>query len=122
MTISEPVSRSGGSRIRKVTFTHAASGTASENATTTDKLFGRLLRYTIDANGDAEWQFALNDGVVDIFASGNQANAAASTALSMHATVPHEGIPICGTLKCTTTNMSGTGVGPAITVYWEEDA
>jgi hypothetical protein len=105
-------------RLRKVTFTHTAAGTAAGNATTTFNITGKLLRY-ITTGGDAEWQFSLNDGTADIFSSGNLTATATSGALSMHATIPHDGIPLVEqTLKCTTANVSGTA--PTITVIWEE--
>lgn len=106
------------SRLRKVVFTHTAAGTAAGNATTTFKITGKLLRY-ITTGGDAEWQFTLNDGVAVIFSSGNLTATATSAALNMHATVPHDGIPLVNqTLLCTTANVSGTA--PTITIIWEE--
>ena len=127
MTIGAITARSGKSRMRKVTFTHTDVATAGGAATTTFVITGRLLKY-ITVGGDAEWQFVLNDGTANIFSSGNLngASAAVNTALlNMHATVPHNGIPMAGQiLTCTTTNVAaaGNGSAPTITIFWEESA
>ena len=106
------------SRLRKVTFTHTASGTAAGSATTTFTITGKLLRY-ITTGGDAEWQFTLNDGIAVIFSSGNLTATATSAILNVHATVPHDGIAMVEqTLLCTTANVTTTA--PTITVIWEE--
>lgn len=106
------------SKLRKVVFTHTAAGTAAGNATTPFVITGKLLRY-ITTGGDAAWDFTLNDGTADIFASGNLTATATSGPLSMHATIPHVGIPLVGqTLKCTTANVTTTA--PTITIIWEE--
>lgn len=105
-------------RLRKVTFTHTAAGTAAGNATTTFNITGKLLRY-ITTGGDAEWQFTLNDGTANIFSSGNLTATATSGVLRMSDSIPHDGIPLVGqTLLCTTANVSGTA--PTITIIWEE--
>lgn len=118
MTVGAVVARGGKSRMRRVTFTHTAAGTAAGNATTTFVITGKLLRY-VTTGGDAEWQFTLNDGTADIFSSGNLTATATSGVLSMHATISHDGIPMAGqTLKCTTANVTGTA--PTITIIWEE--
>ncbi len=127
MTIGAVTARSGKSRMRDVTFTHTDVGTAGGAATTTFPISGRLLKY-ITVGGDAVWQFVLNDGTVDIFSSGNLngASSAANTAiLSLHGTIPHNGIPMAGQyLTCTTTNVAAAanGTAPTITVFWEESA
>ena len=118
MTISVPISRTGGSRMRSVTFTHASIGSAAENATTSFKISGRILRYAT-TGGDAVWTFTLNDGVADIFASGNLNGNDHIGITSMSTTIPHRGIPICGTLKLTTGGVATTV--PVVTIYWEED-
>ena len=106
------------SRLRKVTFTHTASGTAAGSATTTFTITGRLLRY-ITTGGDAEWQFTLNDGTAVIFSSGNLTATATSAILNVHATQPHDGIAMVDQpLLCTTANVTTTA--PTITIIWEE--
>lgn len=120
MTIGAVTARSGKSRMRSVTFTHTAAGTSAGNATTSFQISGRLLKY-IRTGGDVEWQFTLNDGIAVIYSSGNINATTTETILSMHATVPHRGIPMAGQkLLCTTANVSGTA--PTITVFWEESA
>ena len=120
MTIGVVTARSGKSRMRKVTFTHTSAGTAGGAATTTFPITGRLLKY-VRVGGDAEWQFVLNDGIANIFSSGNLNATTTETLLNMHATIPHNGIPMAGqSLTCTTTNVSGTA--PTITIFWEESA
>ncbi len=124
MTIGAITARSGKSRMRKVTFTHTAAGTAGGSATTSFAITGRLLKY-IRVGGDAEWQFVLNDGIANIFSSGNLNATTTETLLSMSLTIPHKGIAMAGqALTCTTTNVStaGGGTAPTITVFWEESA
>ncbi len=127
MTIGAITARSGKSRIRRVTFTHTSVGTAGGAATTSFQISGRLLKYTT-VGGDAEWQFVLNDGIANIFSSGNLngASSAVNTAiLSMSTTISHRGIPMAGQLlTCTTTNVAaaGNGTAPTITIFWEESA
>ena len=105
-------------RLRKVTFTHTAAGTAAGNATTTFSITGKLLRY-FTTGGDAEWQFTLNDGTAVVFSSGNLTATATSAILNVHATIPHDGIAMVDqTLLCTTANVTGTA--PTITVIWED--
>lgn len=104
------------SRLRKVVFSETAAGAG--NATTTFAITGRLLRY-ITTGGDADWEFILNDGTANIITISSLTATAASGALNMHATVPHNGIPLVDqTLKCTTTNTSGTVA--TVTIIWEE--
>lgn len=124
MTIGSVVARGNKSRMRSVTFTHTAAATAAGSATTSFAITGRLLKYTT-VGGDAEWQFALNDGIADIFSSGNISATTKTALLNMHATISHRGIPMAGqTLTCTTANVSTTGLTevPKITIFWEESA
>ena len=120
MTIGAVTARGGKSRIRRVTFTHTASGTAVGSATTTFPITGKLLRFAT-TGGDGAWTFVLNDGIADIYTSASLTATATSGPLSMHATVPHDGIPMAGqTLLCTTGGISTTA--PTITIIWEESA
>jgi len=119
MTISAVTARGGKSRMRRVTFTQTAVS-ATGNATTTFPISGKLLRYAT-TGGDGAWDFALNDGTADIFTVTGLTATATSAALNMHATVPHDGIPMAGqTLKLTIAN-GGTTVS-TITIIWEESA
>jgi hypothetical protein len=119
MTIGSVTARSGKSRMRKVTFTQTAAGAAG-NATTTFPITGKLLRY-VTTGGDASWDFTLNDGTANIFASGNLTATATSGVLNMHATIPHDGIPMAGqTLLCTIANSATNIV--TITIIWEESS
>lgn len=121
MTISAVTARGGKSRMRRVTFTQTASGAAG-NATTTFPITGKLLRY-YTTGGDASWTFTLNDGVVDVFAvtlTGGS-DTPQTGLLSMHATIPHDGIPMVGqTLLCTISDSATTAV--TVTIIWEESA
>ena len=127
MTIGAVVARGNKSRMRSVTFTHTSNATAGGAATTTFPITGRLLKY-VTVGGDAEWQFVLNDGTVNVFSSGNlngAASAANTNILQLSTTIIHKGIAMAGQyLTCTTTNISsGAGnTAPTITVFWEESA
>ncbi len=124
MTIGAITARGGKSRIRKVTFTHTDVATAVGSATTTFQISGRLLKY-IRVGGDAAWSFVLNDGTANIFSSGSLDATTTETLLNMHATIPHNGIPMAGqTLLCTTADLAeaGGGTAPTITIFWEESA
>ena len=104
------------SLFRKVVFTETTAGAG--NATTTFTITGKLLRF-VTTGGDGAWTFTLNDGVADIFTSASLTATATSGALNMHATIPHDGIPLVAqALKLTTAN-SGTTVA-TITIIWEE--
>ena len=121
MTIGAVKARSGQARMRSVTFTQTAVNAAG-NATTTFPINGRLLKY-ITTGGDASWTFTLNDGTVDIFAvtlTGGD-DTPQTGLLNMHATIPHNGIPMVDqTLLCT---VSGSATAVAvITIIWEESA
>lgn len=117
-------------RLRKVAFTHTAAGTADGNATTTFNITGTLLRIVTDSGGDASWNFVLNDGIADIYTSPAMGTGAQTIAIGLchDGSNPNAatdaamwGIPLVEqTLKCTTSNMSGSGTGPVITVIWKE--
>lgn len=124
MTIGAELSETTSGRkalLRKVAFTHTTAATADSDATTTFTITGKLLRF-VTSGGDPAWNFVLNDGVADIYTSASLSATATSGALNMHATVPHDGIPMVDqTLKCTISNMSSTsGTSPTITIIWEE--
>ena len=123
MTIGAVTARGGHAQLRKVTFTQTAAG-ATGNATTTFPINGKLLRY-VTTGGDAAWTFVLNDGIANIFSSGSLDSTTTETLLNMHATIPHDGIPMAGqNLLCTTALVSavGGGTAPTITIFWEESA
>ena len=120
MTIGVVTARGGKSRMRRVTFSETTAGAGS--ATTSFPITGKLLRYAT-TGGDASWTVTLNDGTVDIFAVTLTAGADTPQTglLSMHATIPHDGIPMAGqTLLLTTTNSGTTAA--TITIIWEESA
>jgi len=116
-------------RLRKVTFTHTAAGTAGGNATTSFYITGKLLRL-VTTGGDGAWNIVLNDGVANIWASPSITATATSFPLyqvaagSLTAVTDDEsdfayGIPLVEQyLTCTTSNVSTTA--PTITVIWEE--
>ena len=118
MTISAVTARSGKSRMRRVTFTETTAGAGS--ATTAFPITGKLLRF-VTSGGDGAWTFVLNDGTANIFTSASLTATATSGILNMSATVPHDGIPICGQTLLLTTVNSGTNAA-SITIIWEESA
>tara|TARA_Y100000310_G_scaffold74383_1_gene70599 strand:+ start:994 stop:1407 length:414 start_codon:yes stop_codon:yes gene_type:complete len=116
------------SRMRKVTFSHTAIGTAAGSATTTFTICGTLLRY-VTSGGDADWDLTFNDGVADIYAIEQLTATATSKPFYMadQAISDDEshyvlGIPLVGTLTCSTAGIAAAGGGtvPSITVLWEE--
>jgi len=127
-SVSNGVYEGSRTKLRRVTFTHTAAGTAAGNATTTFPITGKLLRM-ITTGGDASWSVTLNDGTADIFVKANLDATAASIPLYMceggDAVTDDEtsivlGIPMVDqTLKCTTAGVATTA--PTITVIWEED-
>ena len=117
MTIGAVTARGGKARMRKVTFTQTTADAAG-NATTTFPITGKLLRY-VTTGGDGAWDFVLNDGTADIFTVTGLTATATSGVLNMHATVPHDGIPMAGqTLLLTIANGGSTAA--TITIIWEE--
>ncbi len=118
MTISAVTARGGKSRMRRVTFTETTAGAGS--ATTSFPITGKLLRF-VTTGGDGAWTFTLNDGTAVIFTSASLTATATSGVLNMHATVPHDGIPICGQTLLLTTIDSGS-TAATITIIWEESA
>jgi hypothetical protein len=129
MTISTVKKKSGDGDMKSVTFTHTAAGTATGSATTTFSIHGRLYRIVTDDGGDAAWNVVLNDGIADIWTSPSLGTNAQTRLLGMEwdGSSPDAdtdaalfGIPIAGPLTCSTSNMSGSGTGPAITIIYEE--
>ena len=118
MTVSAVTARGGKSRMRRVTFTETTAGAGS--VATSFPITGRLLRF-VTTGGDGAWTFTLNDGTAVIFTSASLTATATSGILNMHATVPHDGIPMCGQTLTLTTVNSGTNVA-TITIIWEESA
>ncbi len=118
MTIGAVTARGGKARMRRVTFTETTAGVGS--ATTSFPITGRLLRF-VTTGGDGSWTFTLNDGTAVIFTSSALTATATSGILYMSATIPHNGIPMCGQTLLLTTVNSGTTVA-TITIIWEESA
>jgi hypothetical protein len=118
-------------KMRSVTFTHTAAGTATGSASTTEEIHGTLLRIYTDDGGDASWNVVLSDGNTTIWTSPALGTSAQTLPLGMmwDAGVPAAdtevtmwGLPMAGqSLTCSTSNMSGSGVGPAITVIYRVD-
>jgi hypothetical protein len=117
-------------RLRSVTFTHTAAGTAAGSATTTFKITGTLLR-VVTTGGDAAWNIILSDDAAQIWASPSITATATSYPLyqvaagSLTVVTDDEsdfayGIPLVNsTLTCATSNVSTTA--PTVKVIWEED-
>ena len=130
MTIGDVKAKSGDVGIKSVAFTHTAAGTAGGSATTTFDIHGQLLRFVTDDGGDASWNIVLSDGTATIFTSAALGTTAQTALLGMEwdGSTPDAdtdaalfGIPIASALTCTTSNMSGSGVGPVITIIYRED-
>lgn len=119
MTIGSVTARGGRARMRRVTFTQTAVNAAG-NATTTFPITGKLLRYAT-TGGDGAWDFTLNDGTANIFAETGLTATATSGVINMHATIPHDGIPMAGQKLLLTIANGGTAVA-TITIIWEESA
>ena len=124
MTISAELSETTSGKkalLRKVAFIHTTAATADSNATTSFTITGKLLRF-VTSGGDPAWNFVLNDGIANIYTSASLSATPTSGALNIHATIPHDGIPLVDqTLLCTVSNMSSTsGTSPTITIIWEE--
>ena len=128
---SSGVKGKSGLKMKSITFTHTAAGTADGAATSTEDINGTLLRVVTDTNGDAAWNIVLSDGNSTIWTSPSMGadpqtlplgimwdagTPAADTEVTMW------GIPMAGqNLTCTTSNMSGSGTGPSITIIYRED-
>ncbi len=118
------------SRLRKVTFTHTAAGTAAGSAETSFDITGRLLRITTDDGGDASWDVTLVASAVTLWARTAFGASEESFPLgwmwdagrpAADTEVVSWGIPLVEEkLTLTTANMGGTGTGPIITIIWEE--
>lgn len=130
MTVGDVKGKPAGN-LRSIAFTHTAAGTAGGSATSTADINGTLLRVVTDAGGDASWNIVLNDGTADIWTSPAMGTGAQTMALGLayDGSTPNAatdaalwGIPMSGqNLTCTTTNMSGSGTGPVITIIFRED-
>lgn len=133
MTVSKIRSKANvpSPRMRSIVFTHTAAGTATGSVSSTEDIHGTLLRIVTDAGGDGAWNIVLNDGTVDIWTSPSLGTNAQTLPLGIEhdGTTPDAdtdspmwGIPMAGqNLKCSTSNMSGSGTGPVITVIFRED-
>jgi hypothetical protein len=123
--------RKSGSKMRSITFTHTAAGTADGTVASTEDINGTLLYIYVDDGGDAAWDLSLTVGGVVIW----EETSLGTNALARPICVGFDGatpdaatdaciwgIPMSGqNLTCTTANMSGSGTGPAITVIFRED-
>ena len=131
MTVSDVTKKAGGPKMRSITFTHTAAGTAAGTVASTNEINGTLLRIYTDDGGDAAWNVVLSDGNSTIWTSPSFGASAQTLPLGMmwdagtpaaDTEVTMWGIPMCGqNLTCTTSNMSGSGTGPAITIIYRED-
>jgi hypothetical protein len=83
-----------------------------------------------DDGGDAAWNVVLSDGTATIYTSASLGTNAQTALLGMEwdGSTPDAdtdaalfGIPIAGPLTLSTSNMSGSGTGPAITIIYQEN-
>lgn len=133
MTVSSVRSKSGvpDPKMKSIVFTHTAAGTADGSVASTEDIHGTLLRIVTDDGGDGAWNIVLNDGIADIWTSPSLGTSAQTLPLGIEhdGTTPDAdtdspmwGIPIAGqNLTCSTSNMSGSGTGPVITVIFRQD-
>lgn len=122
------------SRLRKVTFTHTSAGTAAGSVATPFTITGYLL-YAKVGICDADWDFTLSDGTVNIFKTTTLVTDTAGTAIPLSmisaggsntiGVVTDDdsnfaiGIPMVNeNLTCTTSGVSTAA--PTITIYWRE--
>lgn len=118
-------------KMKSISFTHTAAGTAGGSAATTEEIHGTLLRIYTDAGGDAAWNVVLSASGVTIWTSGTLVTGVQTLPLGImwdggtpaaDTEVTMWGIPLAGeALTCTTSNMSGSGTGPTITIVYRED-
>jgi len=117
--------------MRSVTFTHTAAGTATGSASTTEEIHGTILRIYTDDGGDAAWNVVLSASGSTIWTSPSLGTGAQTLPLGImwdagtpaaDTEVTMWGIPLAGeALTCSTSNMSGSGTGPAITIVYRQD-
>ena len=133
MTVSDVKKKAGvpDLKMRSISFTHTAAGTATGSATSTEEIHGTLLRIYTNTDGDDSWDIVLSASGSTIwsrnaFGTGAQTfplgimwdagTPAADTEVTMW------GIPLAGeTLTVSTANMSGSGTGPVITIVYRAD-
>lgn len=131
MTVTGVQGKPGLSKMKSIIFTHSDANVATGDATSTENIHGTLLRIITDDGGDGAWNIILNDGIVDIWTSASLGTSAQTLPLGImwdgsisaaDTAVVMWGIPISGqNLKCSTSNMTGSGTGPIITVIFRED-
>ncbi len=132
MTVSVVKSKSGvpNPKMRSITYTHTDANVATGTVDSAEDIHGTLMRIATDAGGDAAWNIVLNDGIADIWTSASLGTGAQTFPLGIEhdgtlpdadADNPMWGIPIAGKLTCSTSNMSGSGTGPVITIVFRED-
>lgn len=118
-------------KLRAIVFTHTDANIATGTVDSTEDIHGTLLRIATDNGGDASWNIVLNDGIADIWTSPALGTGAQTLPIGIEhdGTTPDAdtdnpmwGIPMAGqNLTCSTSNMSGSGTGPVITVIFRED-
>ena len=118
-------------KMRSVAFTHTDANVATGSVATTEEIHGTLLRIHIDDGGDAAWNVVLSASGSTIWTSGTLVTGAQTLPLGMmwdggtpaaDTEVTMWGIPLAGeTLTCSTSNMSGSGTGPVITIVYKQD-
>ncbi len=118
-------------KIRSVAFTHTDANVATGSVATTEEIHGTLLRIHTDDGGDASWNIVLSASGSTIWTSPAMGTGAETFPLGImwdagtpaaDTEVAMWGIPLAGEiLTCSTSNMSGTGTGPVITIVYRQD-
>ncbi len=118
-------------KIRSVAFTHTDANVATGSAATTEEIHGTLLRIYTDDGGDASWNVVLSASGSTIWTSPALGTSAQTLPLGIafDGSTPDAatdaamwGLPLAGeALTCATSNMSGSGTGPVITIVYRQD-
>jgi len=129
MTVASP-KEIPGSKLKSITFTHTAAGTAT-GTVASPPITGTLLRVYTDAGGDAAWDLTISASSPVIWARTGMGTGAETFPLGImwdagrpaaDTEVAMWGIPVVGeAITVATANMSGSGTGPAITIIYRED-
>ena len=120
-----------GRKMKSITFTHTDANIATGTVASSEEINGMLLMVYTDSGGDASWDLTLAVSGPNVWVKTGMGTGKEVFPLGIMydagrpdtaTEVTLWGIPMSGqTLTCSTTNMSGSGTGPAITIVFRED-